>query len=81
VLFNWHNLTLLSTAGAVNSTLGSTAVPKANLSVDPLLDATWHLLPGSLCIDAADPASATKTDRDGQARPSGAGYDIGADEK
>jgi hypothetical protein len=80
VLFYWHGLTSLATAGAVNTTLG-VAAPKPNLSGDPLLDATWHLLAGSICIDAADATSAPRTDRDGQARPSGAGYDIGADEK
>ena len=40
----------------------------------------YHLAPGSLCIDAADPAATLATDIDGEARPQGAAPDIGADE-
>ncbi|HNR96858.1 MAG TPA: choice-of-anchor Q domain-containing protein, partial [Anaerolineae bacterium] len=39
----------------------------------------YHLLPGSAAIDAGV-FSGVAVDLDGQARPVGAGYDLGADE-
>jgi hypothetical protein len=56
-----------------------------NLSVDPLFtDAgndDFHLLAGSPCIDAGTSHQAPSDDIDGDARPQGAGIDIGADER
>jgi hypothetical protein len=49
------------------------------LTGDPKLDATYHLQAGSAAIDAGVDTGVT-TDIDGEARPWGAGYDIGADE-
>jgi hypothetical protein len=49
------------------------------LTGDPKLDATYHLQAGSAAIDAGVDAGVT-TDIDGEARPWGQGYDIGADE-
>jgi len=49
------------------------------LAGDPTLDATYHLQGGSAAIDAGVDAGVT-TDIDGEVRPWGAGYDIGADE-
>jgi hypothetical protein len=46
---------------------------------DPLLDADYHLLAGSPAIDAGVDAGVT-TDIDGEPRPFGLNYDIGADE-
>jgi parallel beta-helix repeat protein len=46
---------------------------------DPLLDATYHLRAGSPAIDAGVNADVT-VDIDGDLRPIGTGYDIGADE-
>jgi fibronectin-binding autotransporter adhesin len=46
---------------------------------DPLLDVAYHLRAGSLAIDRGVNAGVI-TDIDGDARPIGAGYDIGADE-
>lgn len=40
----------------------------------------YHLQAGSAAIDRADPAAAPAEDINGQARPAGAGFDIGADE-
>ena len=40
----------------------------------------YHLAPASIAIDRGTAAGAPSTDYEGQPRPSGAGYDIGADE-
>src|SRR5581483_8144327 len=40
----------------------------------------YHIGPGSAAIDRAAPAGAPSIDFDGEARPGGAGFDIGADE-
>ena len=40
----------------------------------------YHLSDGSPAIDKADPATTVTDDIDGNPRPAGAGYDIGADE-
>jgi len=59
-------------------------VPPRDIHVDPLFaDATradFHLLTGSPCIDAADPAHYPGLDYDGYARPFGTLPDIGAHE-
>jgi parallel beta-helix repeat protein len=47
--------------------------------VDPLVG-NLHLRPGSPAIDSGSAVGAPGTDFDGQTRPFGAGYDIGADE-
>lgn len=49
------------------------------LYVDPVND-DYHLATGSPAIDAADPLGATSMDIDGDHRPVGSGYDMGADE-
>lgn len=54
------------------------------INADPLLAAGFHLQAGSVCRDAADPASAPPAcpsdDIDIESRPKGVRYDIGADE-
>ena len=52
-----------------------------NLDLDPMLDATHHLMAGSGAIDQGVATDAPSVDRDGDPRPSGGGYDIGADER
>jgi hypothetical protein len=52
----------------------------ANVTGDPLLDASWHLMTGSPCIDTGTATEAPPTDFEGEARPGGAAVDIGHDE-
>lgn len=54
---------------------------EGNISQDPLFigNEDYHLQPGSPCIDAGTDAG-VYTDIDGDQRPQGAGFDIGADE-
>lgn len=63
---------------AVNALLAPPAA--ANLAGDPLLDATWHALPGSPCIDHGTLEEAPPFDFERDARPRGAAVDIGPDE-
>ena len=53
-----------------------------NISQEPVFAGRgdFHLLPGSPCVDAANPAAAAYMDLDGDARPQGAGPDMGCDE-
>jgi len=51
-----------------------------NMSVNPLVDATGHLMAASPMKDAGDPAAMLKIDWDGDDRPQGPRRDIGADE-
>ncbi|MCC6217644.1 MAG: DUF1565 domain-containing protein [Polyangiaceae bacterium] len=73
---------LVTTAAGVNG-LGAffPFTASANLFSDPLLDASHRLAAGSPAIDAGSTVNAPPTDRDGQPRPNGGGYDIGADER
>jgi hypothetical protein len=53
-----------------------------NINTDPLfVDAAggdYRLQAGSPCIDAGDPATTLTEDIDGNSRPAGSGYDMGA---
>jgi hypothetical protein len=53
-----------------------------NIAVDPKFASTsdFHLAAGSPCIDAIA-SDSTVVDFDGDARPSGPAFDIGADER
>ncbi|HYR95785.1 MAG TPA: choice-of-anchor Q domain-containing protein, partial [Candidatus Binatus sp.] len=62
------------------ATLNMQPWANANFSADPLLDATFHLGAGSPCIDAGTTTEAPANDIDGDARPRGAGIDVGPDE-
>lgn len=65
-----------------DSSLGTDA--GGNIDADPLFGADCHLQAGSLCINAGDPSSAPPLfpgdDIDGEDRPQGGRYDMGADE-
>ena len=53
-----------------------------NIDSDPLFvgGGDYHLTEGSPCIDAGNPETDVDTDIDGDARPLGAGFDMGSDE-
>lgn len=61
---------------AINLLMGSAA----NISVNPQLDATFHLLAASPCRNAGTATGAPALDFDGNMRPQEMSYDIGADE-
>lgn len=74
---NWDG-----TAEALLDFVGLAALSFAseNFDEDCGLDATFHLASGSVCIDRGTPTDAPDHDLDGDARPLGAGIDVGADE-
>jgi len=76
-----HTNTLMHNVATLHYTEGGTPTFQAinPLTGDPKLDITYHLQAGSAAIDAGVDAGVT-LDIDGQVRPWGAGYDIGADE-
>jgi len=76
-----HTNTLTDNVTTLHQTVGGSPTFTAvnPLTGDPKLDATYHLQVGSAAIDAGVDAGVT-TDIDGDTRPWGAGYDIGADE-
>jgi hypothetical protein len=51
-----------------------------NLSGDPMLDMSWHLIKGSPCQDKGTKTEAPALDRDGDVRPAGSAVDVGPDE-
>lgn len=55
-------------------------VPAANLSVDPLVNASYHIPQNSPVVDKGTATEAPSKDIDGDNRPRGAAVDIGADE-
>jgi Putative metal-binding motif len=70
----------VTTIAAVNALTFTGATFGANIGGDPLLDATSHLGTGSPAVDKGTASEAPPLDMDGDARPKGAGIDIGADE-
>jgi hypothetical protein len=68
--------------GALTTLPQVNALPEssANLDCDPALDGTAHIGTGSCCVDAGESTNAPETDRDGQPRPMGLGFDVGPDE-
>ncbi len=68
------------------SDIGQAPTPggSGNINLDPqfinVAGGDYHIAGGSPCVNAGDPAASLGVDFDGDARPGGAGYDIGADE-
>ncbi len=65
---------------AIDSLASTIIWPLTNIYVDPNVTPDGHLRADSPCIDAATASGAPSTDFDGESRPVGSGYDIGADE-
>lgn len=63
----WYGLTLAPPSQTTN-----------NLTGNPLLDSTMHLSAGSPAIDVGLTISGLTTDKDGNARPQGTKFDLGA---
>lgn len=72
----WDEASSALQLAAMNGLSGA----NANISADPLLDATFHMLLGSPCRNAGAAMGAPVIDFDGQMRPQEGTYDIGADE-
>ena len=71
--------TIWARDGAAGTVESNREDATANMFVDA--DAgDLHLAPGAAAIDQADPAITSLEDFDGELRPSGPGFDIGADE-
>ena len=60
---------------------GSDPQAQNNMNVDPMIDGTYHLLPGSPCQNKGVATEAPSKDLDGDARPAQGVVDIGADER
>jgi hypothetical protein len=71
-------------ATSINTILGVNSIPNVttakNFSADPSLGAGYHLSVGSPCIDTGTASEAPALDFEGEARPKGAGFDVGPDE-
>jgi hypothetical protein len=74
-----HTLFYANSSGDTGG-LGSIANTAPITGEDPLLDTDYHLQSGSPAIDAGRELRWVKADVDGDPRPDGAGYDVGADE-
>ncbi len=71
----WNN----SLSDYIGFTKGLNDISHDPVFVDPE-NGGYHLQPASPCIDAGTSEGAPDTDFEGDTRPQGAGYDIGADE-
>jgi hypothetical protein len=71
-----------SHATVTNSNIMGGYTGEGNINANPefVANGDFHLSALSPCIDTANPVNAPATDIDGELRPQGAGYDMGADE-
>jgi hypothetical protein len=76
----YNTLFYANVAGDVDGSGGVVNVDPI-MGRDPGLDAGYHLQCGSPAIDAGAPLPCVTGDLDGDPRPQGGGYDIGADER
>jgi cysteine-rich repeat protein len=67
---------------ALYSNVSTGTLDPTSISLDPLFtsDGTYHVQPGSPCIDNGSSWQSSQQDFDGDDRPMGTGYDMGADE-
>ena len=80
-LYHDEGMTNHNTIGAVNGMPQASGNLQDDCSiVDPRLDGDWHLGSGSTCANAGVATEAPSVDFEGDARPAGGGFDIGADE-
>lgn len=88
IVWNGGNETALdATTGTVSITASYSNVQgssvysgQGNINSDPLLRGDGHIAASSPCVDVGTATGAPATDMDMEARPVGAGVDIGADE-
>jgi hypothetical protein len=70
--------------GNTTDYVNDASAASSHLSADPLFadagEGDYSLSASSPCVDAGSSTHAAATDKDGEARPQGAGYDIGFDE-
>jgi hypothetical protein len=78
-LWNFPVANDITTVAGVNQLIFFPA--SANFSADPQVDATFHLLAGSPCINAGTSTEAPTADMDGEPRPQGGAFDVGSDER
>jgi hypothetical protein len=76
-----EGMTALSDAAMVNALgIGAGNIEDACMVTSPVIGGDFHLLAGSMCIDAGNATELPPYDFEGDTRPAGAGPDIGADE-
>lgn len=66
----------------IYSDIGPTGIGgETNINMNPMFtDSSFHIAPGSPCVNVGDPAAPPGVDIDGDPRPAGVRADIGADE-
>jgi hypothetical protein len=68
----------MEASGAIG--IKNSGVASGDINVDPQLDSSQHIAGTSQCVNAGIATEAAAMDFEGNARPSGAGFEIGHDE-